>query len=442
MAYFTGAVEAAMMVVLGGYLVCVGAHSGYALAKLCRELQVRQQATDQLLDHATDGFCQLDIASQAVMSASAKLHETLGVPDGLLGTRFGSLLKSHIDEQEIAGLYDAVATCGELKPALVTCIRPDGMECDAKVVPYSASVNQLNICVQMLGEWRPPLVDTHVKRCGQPLAALREGEDETEREFDWLHEDKGADHSDVDLESVAGTVHTERSNHTAQTLTSLAYSFASSALSLQSIASQTDVSWQICGATTKDTAMQTEKRCGQPPLLPRSGPAPTSGPPPARRRPHKIHLNSSAVALPRFAATPRRTLVLLLYDVAQHINACGMGCCFFHICMALLARQAHDMLAGACDGRLRPLHGWQCRGCRAMNLDTDDENDLFCDVCGDNEAADPRESDLSSAAADDERAPRSNDKAAVAPEARAQATSPATEAWEGGAGTATGEEPE
>eukprot|EP00811_Abedinium_folium_P001516 NODE_11388_length_1290_cov_4.484953.p1 GENE.NODE_11388_length_1290_cov_4.484953~~NODE_11388_length_1290_cov_4.484953.p1 ORF type:complete len:215 (+),score=36.82 NODE_11388_length_1290_cov_4.484953:443-1087(+) len=150
-----------------------------------------------------------------------------------------------------------------------------------------------SLCIQMLGEWRPLHADMHVKRRGQPLAALREDEDEDEieREFDGL---KDADLSDVDLESVAGTAHTEGSNQTAPTLSSLAYSFASSALSSQGRASQTDVSYS---ATTQDTAMQTEERCNRPPLLPGGGR--TSGPPPARRRPHKIHLNSSAVALQR-----------------------------------------------------------------------------------------------------------------------------------------------
>ena len=51
--------------------------SEYQVANLFQEHKRELSAKDHLLDHATDGFCEVDVASGAVLGASPQLKRTI-----------------------------------------------------------------------------------------------------------------------------------------------------------------------------------------------------------------------------------------------------------------------------------------------------------------------------------------------------------------------------
>jgi len=107
-------------------------------------------------------------------------------------------------------------------------------------------------------------------------------------------------------------------------------------------------------------------------------------------QPKRLFLNSSKRLLPQFKETPLTTTATVLAGAMEHINSRGEGCCPWHVSLTSCCSLVHDLLASSECMAFRPLDGWQCRFCWAMNDDVDEDdagwdlNDeaLECTVCG------------------------------------------------------------
>ena len=190
-----------------------------------------------------------------------------------------------------------------------------------------------------------------------------------------------------------------------------------------------DASVQTCCATTTTLATQTDEPIARrPPLGPNIGAS--SGTParagrkrqsqPLKKLTRSVVLCSSNRALPQFAPTTRQGMQLVIINAISHINACGSGCCSFHITLARMALICKAMGDGSsefprsmCSTQFTPHAGWQCSHCTVMNLHEDDDElddnlSLCCAICGsersDNDSG--HEGDMSSAGSRDDRTPR------------------------------------
>ncbi len=91
----------------------------FRIAQLLFELEAQRSATEHLLDHASDGFCTVNIKSGAITSASSKLEDTLHA-DQLEGMSFGQFIQPN-DITVLENLYASVETNRKLTPVMLTC---------------------------------------------------------------------------------------------------------------------------------------------------------------------------------------------------------------------------------------------------------------------------------------------------------------------------------
>eukprot|EP00747_Dinoflagellata_sp_TGD_P154201 gnl/TRDRNA2_/TRDRNA2_177479_c1_seq1.p1 gnl/TRDRNA2_/TRDRNA2_177479_c1~~gnl/TRDRNA2_/TRDRNA2_177479_c1_seq1.p1 ORF type:complete len:528 (+),score=52.12 gnl/TRDRNA2_/TRDRNA2_177479_c1_seq1:592-2175(+) len=139
------------VMILGG-----GAVFEYCIASLWRALEEQRKATERLLDHASDGFCSINLSTGVITAASPQLALTLKTT-ALSGHPFIDFLEQS-DRVSLQNLFMRASTLGELQPILVTCLlhTTDGPEVliDTKLIPFSSSRQRINLCIQVQGEPR------------------------------------------------------------------------------------------------------------------------------------------------------------------------------------------------------------------------------------------------------------------------------------------------
>merc|ERR1712048_805947 len=89
---------------------------------------------------------------------------------------------------------------------------------------------------------------------------------------------------------------------------------------------------------------------------------------------------------------------MCIFDMLEHINSRGDGCCAYHIALTGIVHVLQEMGMQECIPDFSPFLGWQCPGCFAMNNspakaryrgdseiggEMEDDSLLQCDICGD-----------------------------------------------------------
>lgn len=145
---------------VGAIVVCCSCYREYHVGSLLVRLADQQWATEQLLDHISDGFCSISVKDGTLCSASISclsLLQFASSPGAALGVRFEDLVATEEDRHRVRSLYSAVESKEKPQPALVTCRVPiwgPVHEFDVRLVPYATSAEDLAICFQILGEVR------------------------------------------------------------------------------------------------------------------------------------------------------------------------------------------------------------------------------------------------------------------------------------------------
>jgi len=154
-----------------------------------------------LLNNATDGFCEVDIETNIITSASERFEANLVNGKSIDGVCFSSFLP---DEEQNFSEKMVVHTDSQsaLRPVLVTCRRTDMTEFDAKLIPYTIRGRYLRFCLQIVGETRE-------------MASIMSGEAVALA---------GMHPYDFDLVTEGGSHSTEQTKNTSSELCSLAYS--------------------------------------------------------------------------------------------------------------------------------------------------------------------------------------------------------------------------
>jgi len=134
----------------------------------------------------------------------------------------------------------------------------------------------------------------------------------------------------------------------------------------------------------EDVEVQTSSRPPSIPKLSRDvNTLRAAGVPWARRakRQTPVRRNTSRRQVPEFVETPRRTAVMRMVDAMGGINACGSGCCSFHVSAASARRALKDIQQEGCKDMLFGTH--QCPECLALIHELSDAGELQeCDTCG------------------------------------------------------------
>jgi len=332
--------------------VGVSAVAEYNAALLFYQQQRDELAKDLLLDHATDGFCEIDIATGTVISASLKLEQTLGSSVKLTGKRLSALLQNPDDQLRLQVLLETASGDEYLLPILVTCQASESMEVDVKLVSYVCSRGRLSVCFQTQGEARrvAEAEPQHVRLA--PLPA--EDEEQGELAADVLGMEDGLVPEAAEVGRDDNMTLLETSS-VVDVLSSLAFSVCTEA---NSIARRRVEHVSI--------ATQTVGTQGVPPL------------PFAQRDRAPVRLRTRQRVLRQFRETPMSTLSNMILDLMCRVNPRGEGCCYYHIGLEVFYKQYCQMKGLECMPRYSPYSAWQCSVCFALH---DFEDDTFCCIC-------------------------------------------------------------
>merc|ERR1712129_238762 len=88
----------------------------------------------------------------------------------------------------------------------------------------------------------------------------------------------------------------------------------------------------------------------------------------------RLVLNSSQRLLPHFKETPRTTTATLLAGALENVNPHGKGCCPWHVSLKNCRSVVHDLITNGDCMDFKPLDGWQCHFCWAMNDEMDEDD--------------------------------------------------------------------
>ena len=321
----------------------------HRLASLLFRQHADQLAKESLLDHASDGFCDIKASTGIITNASTKLNVTLTGNGQLQGLCFLAFLSTSDDRALFQGLT-AASTSDGLKPILVSCRAPDRKEFDAKLIPYASSADHLSFCLQIQGELR---------KISSPDTIL----------------DIDQGQSEILDDATTLAPQAALNEKTAQRVNSSEASFFIGSLSfsqesrdmihMNGVAIQTD--------SIPSTEIAVQAGAARPPQIPQ--------PAAHRQRRARVNLRTRKLAMSHFQETPNQTVEILLWELMQKINPRGKGCCYMHIGLLVLQQCISAMSLQECRRELQPYNGWQCEECFALNEDDSDVSDRFCCAC-------------------------------------------------------------
>ena len=369
---------------LGGMVI------DYSIAKLILELEAQRSATECLLDHASDGFCTVNITSGIVTYASSKLENTLHTNE-----LKGMCLDQFVQPSDVAllqNLYASVATNCKLKPVMLTCrtlTHVDNMQrnsnesdvfqvFDAKLIPYSSDSKNLSISIQVLGELRSSdlhsvaavhhlgsVPEASAAMWGSALPAGLGGLLTTAGEFDALS------YSESEVTSKPFTVisqsHVQSVEIGVQTMLDLP----------PTMPSRKSLDWHPFSSEESPwTSSGRSSRIPTPPSSPR-----TSSNRPHRmvdvggrrdpRPKHQKATRSSNPLISCFVKTPPDTRCMVLLSGMKHNNVPRRpgGCCLWHMALRDVKSMVHHLekTRKRCDALWSPHLDWQCSTCNSLN---------------------------------------------------------------------------
>ena len=349
-----------MLVLVGCIGVGLNAIIEYNTATLFFKQQNHQLATEYLLDHATAGYCRIEVATGIVTAASSKLEQTLIGNGRLQGVGFATLLCSAEDKRALSNLLDDTAAHVELAPILVSFQSPGPRQFDAKVIPYSTSARHLSVCVQIIGEIRE--------------AVDLEGDAKDPTDDEATHEILIQNCED-DSGSVA---HSEGTVSLAYTQTTdpfdgIAYSRKSGETAViphgEALPQIAEIEMVSVGTQTL-IAQPLPSRAGRNKKQRNSFQAP-------------VRLKTRKLIYSTFEETPKLTINQLIIQTIVQINPRGKGCCYYHIGLDVLLQHISFMKLSECKPRCMPFSGWQCKKCGIVLEDEDafEERVLMCPLC-------------------------------------------------------------
>jgi len=393
---------AVLLMASGLMLVACGTQIELSSATLLAEVQEKQLSMEKLLDHATDGFCEIEVAHGTVTSASSKLEHTF-VANGsqLEGMCFGDFLCTENDRAALEAIFHDTSTRRELKPILVTCQSSKFLEFDAKLIPYSSSHCHLKMCIMLLGELR----ELEVSFDGEEKKVDDEQDGSV---IEFLEDESTALHpagesvltplrSDSALSGASSYAPLKKAWGCATSTSSLAYSQTGTELSANAV--HLPAIQEACRSSTKSDGsvprgqqcnVETQTSCSHvalcsidcqtdgslmamlPPRLPAR---------PAARKPYHVNLTTRKCAIKKFKVTPKTTRSMMVMDLVSKVNPCGKGCCFWHVGLLTWLRHFSQMLAEECRKDFVPYLAWQCPLCLVLHDTDDDEQDRLCTVC-------------------------------------------------------------
>jgi hypothetical protein len=114
-------------------------------------------------------------------------------------------------------------------------------------------------------------------------------------------------------------------------------------------------------------------------------PRPPTHPGGRHRQQHPVNLNTKHRLLRNFKATPRRSIEDILRQSLLYVNPRGVGCCPFHIILAIASKVIKGLTEQMCETSYQPFSTWQCQSCFVMNATTAEDSDIGiveCDICG------------------------------------------------------------
>eukprot|EP00747_Dinoflagellata_sp_TGD_P154212 gnl/TRDRNA2_/TRDRNA2_177479_c1_seq5.p1 gnl/TRDRNA2_/TRDRNA2_177479_c1~~gnl/TRDRNA2_/TRDRNA2_177479_c1_seq5.p1 ORF type:complete len:546 (+),score=53.76 gnl/TRDRNA2_/TRDRNA2_177479_c1_seq5:592-2229(+) len=328
------------VMILGG-----GAVFEYCIASLWRALEEQRKATERLLDHASDGFCSINLSTGVITAASPQLALTLKTT-ALSGHPFIDFLEQS-DRVSLQNLFMRASTLGELQPILVTCLlhTTDGPEVliDTKLIPFSSSRQRINLCIQVQGEPRLSQREGATAAMSTNLASLFE------------------------TETVVDHPHTEFTLSLTR----------SSKPELVEVGTQTDftrpfLTVQCPGKPScTDVGVQAAISC-RPPPLPR--PATISNP----GCDSSLESSSDSVEVQLMATRPMLDAFRLTSERAQKASLDAMMkqwnvartsnmCCPWHAAVRTAKKHFKEISRTPCDPLWSPYTDWQCEGCTCLN---------------------------------------------------------------------------
>ncbi|CAK0883096.1 unnamed protein product [Prorocentrum cordatum] len=314
-------------------------------------LQESTEVSQLLLGQATSGFCTLRRESGVVRDASSALMENLGM--GIEGTT----VYDFVAPDDCAKVASLLRHRDTLPPSPILCTlhsKPvmtgvPGAQFEAQLVPYAASEREIKVCLLKLGEHQEGPRAAPADR--EHAAAARAAEAPRAPE--------GGGALDALPQSAPGAP----SEH--GTVTSFAITASSQAAAVRSVAVQTS-----------------------PPARPPRMPEVAKLSAPKRmgvqqgRRAHgrpRVRLNTSVRQVPGFEETPLLGRTARMMDLMEGINACGRGCCKFHVGVAA-AGQVLDMFSREECGTME-FCSHQCPECLVL-IDPKDGSTLQeCETC-------------------------------------------------------------
>ncbi|CAK0883100.1 unnamed protein product [Prorocentrum cordatum] len=314
-------------------------------------LQESTEVSQLLLGQATSGFCTLLRESGVVSDASSALMENLG-----MGIE-GATVYDFVAPDDCAKVASLLRHRDTLPPSPILCTlhrKPimtgaPGAQFEAKLVPYAVSESGIKVCLLKLGEHQEGPLAAPADR--EYAAAARAAEAPR------APEGGGA------LEDLRQSAPRAPSEH--GTETSFAITASSRAAAVRSVAVQASPP-------------------ARPPRLPEV--AKPSAPKRmglqqgrrARGRP-QVRLNTSMRQVPGFEETPLPSRAARLMDAMEGINACGRGCCEFHVSVAA-ARKVLDMFnREECEAMEFFSH--QCPDCLVLVDPKDGSTLQECETC-------------------------------------------------------------
>jgi len=400
----------------------------YNASVMLDQVESKQAALMYVIDHATSGYCDVELSTGRVTFASEKLDCALMLEDALVGHFFSDCMCFRHDLEQLQELFEASIEGRELQPILVTLRTPGDSYLDAKLIPYMVCGDRLSLCMQIVGETREALYErAHTGMqassldCEDCLSQHRMGTGAgtySDLERPLLSNDGLMGTLQFDAQSTAGSSNVSFSIADAYCSSPKATSKCVMPGRVSASPEEGHPKLQAGNVKTQkvdveqarlsacSVEIQTvdaeqvvhDEKCSLSPCRRHQGTQADfkmSAEPPQNSRPPRpsgivptVRLNTRKRIHSFFQATPRETWNALITDILYKANGRGSGCCAKHIKLYLLKRFVQDLIAQECEPDFfedfsRHSH-FQCPECFAITEHEpygDDGNQLVCDSC-------------------------------------------------------------